>query len=95
MDQASQGSIVTMASNHLQKILSMDEVDRLKQAMKKINPENIRKNSKPETAISPPLTESNVTFLVFVNPKSGGQDGPHLLDKFRELFKKVSGLFSQ
>lgn len=34
------------------------------------------------------MAESNVTFLVLVNPKSGGQDGPHLLEKFRDLFKE-------
>ena len=26
-----------------------------------------------------------VTYLVLVNSKSGGQDGPQLLDKFREM----------
>ena len=36
------------------------------------------------------MTESAVTFLVLVNPKSGGQDGPHLLERFRELFKEES-----
>ena len=36
------------------------------------------------------MAETNVTFLVLVNPKSGGQDGPHLLEKFRDLFKEVS-----
>ena len=36
------------------------------------------------------MAESAVTFLVLVNPKSGGQDGPHLLEKFRDLFKEVS-----
>ena len=36
------------------------------------------------------MADSSVTFLVLVNPKSGGQDGPHLLEKFRELFREVS-----
>jgi len=30
-------------------------------------------------------TGAEVTYLVLVNSKSGGQDGPQLLDKFREL----------
>ena len=80
MEQASQDNMFTMASNQLQKVLSL----------KRINPENIRKKSTPETTISPPVAESNMTFLVFVNPKSGGQDGPQLLDKFRKLFQEVS-----
>ena len=39
------------------------------------------------------MAESNVTFLVLVNPKSGGQDGPHLLEKFRDLFKEVRTVY--
>ena len=27
----------------------------------------------------------NTTFLVLINQRSGGQDGPQLLDKFRTL----------
>ena len=36
------------------------------------------------------MSEYNVTFLVLVNPKSGGQDGPHLLEKFTDIFREVS-----
>ena len=36
------------------------------------------------------MAESSVTFLVLVNPKSGGQDGPQLLERFRELFREES-----
>ena len=45
------------------------------------------------------MSEYNVTFLVLVNPKSGGQDGPHLLEKFTDIFREVregfqkSGIF--
>ena len=35
------------------------------------------------------MSEYNVTFLVLVNPKSGGQDGPHLLEKFTDIFREV------
>jgi len=34
------------------------------------------------------MSEYNVTFLVLVNPKSGGQDGPHLLEKLTEIFRE-------
>lgn len=27
----------------------------------------------------------NTTFLVLINQRSGGQDGPQLLDRFRQL----------
>ena len=33
-----------------------------------------------------------VTYLVLVNPKSGGQDGPQLLEKFREIASQPNGL---
>ena len=36
------------------------------------------------------MSEFSVTFLVLVNSKSGGQDGPHLLEKFTEIFREVS-----
>ena len=36
------------------------------------------------------MADSSVTFLVLVNPKSGGQDGPQLLERFRELFREES-----
>ena len=28
---------------------------------------------------------ANTTFLVLINQRSGGQDGPQLLDRFRQL----------
>jgi len=34
------------------------------------------------------MSEFSVTFLVLVNSKSGGQDGPHLLEKFTEIFRE-------
>ena len=34
------------------------------------------------------MADPSITFLVLVNPKSGGQDGPQLLERFRELFKE-------
>ena len=33
--------------------------------------------------------EYNVTFLVLVNSKSGGQDGLQLLEKFLQIFREV------
>ena len=76
--------------------LASHQIQQRNQAMRKISkpgPGNLLKKGKPEATDCRPLTESKLTFIVFVNPKSGGQVGPQLLIKFRELFKEVSWIW--